>query len=107
MGLEEQDVPSEKQRPVVDEVALRAAGITEKELSIILAFGKSEEWIVLKKLLKFYNFQSMIALRSHSTTLEWMRHHQGRIGQMNELANFIEVDLAEWYNARTRSKGAR
>lgn len=90
-------------KPPIDEEGLRAAGISAKELDLINAFRLSMEWDALKKLLKFFRFQSDLALRAPSTPDVWIRHHQGRIAQMNEFANFIESDLQEWYKDRKRS----
>ena len=87
----------------IDERGLASAGISGKELQLLNAFRSSQEWEVVKKLLKYFRFQSDLALRSPMTTEPWIRHHQGRLGQMNEFANFIETDLAEWYTKRARS----
>lgn len=106
--MNEDDVPTkEAGKPAVDEQGLRAAGITAEEIKVLVAFRESLDWNVLKKLLKYHRFQSDVALRNIGSSMEMIRHHQGRIAELNELTNFVEVDLPGWYTARTRSKGGR
>lgn len=107
MDLDEADKKSDSAKPAIDDKALRAAGIDSEELKILVAFQQSVEWSVMKKLLKYHRFQSDVALRNPRSSMEDIRHHQGRIGELNELTNFVETDLPQWYNAPTRSKGGR
>jgi hypothetical protein len=108
-GIVEGDPPeiSTKFKPSVDEDGLRSAGISSKEIEILVAFRQSAEWAVVKKVLKYHKFQSDVALRNPRSTLDEMRHHQGRIGELNEFTNFVEQDLPEWYNSRAAKKAGR
>lgn len=98
---------SGKFKASVDEDGLRAAGISSKEIEILVAFRGSPEWAVVKKLLKYHKFQSDVALRNPRSSLDDIRHHQGRIGELNEFTNFVEQDLPEWYNSRAAKKAGR
>lgn len=98
---------NEKFKPSVDEEGLRQAGISAKEIEVLVAFAQSAEWGVLKKLLRYHRFQSDVALRNPRSALDDIRHHQGRIGELNELTNFVEIDLPEWYNSRAAKKAGR
>lgn len=94
-------------KPAIDDSALHQAGIGDEDVAILVAFQASGEWQILQKLMKYLKFQADLKLRSPLSTMEEIRHHQGRLGSLNELANLIEVDLPEWYKMGTRSKGGR
>lgn len=77
--------------------AVHVGALTKQEAQEILALRDTPVWGILKKLMVAMRKQSDISLRNPSTSLREMRIHQGRIGQINELVNFVEDDLPEWY----------
>jgi hypothetical protein len=91
----------------IDETSLQEAGISESDVGLLVAFAASEEWKILLKLMKSFNAKNEMMLRNPTSTLDWMRVAQGRIGQLNELANMISLDLPEWHNAPASKKAGR
>lgn len=76
-------------------------------MGILATFRETPAWGALLKFLKYSRRQSELKLRSPEASIEQLRYHQGCVGALNELADLIAVDLPEWYNSPTRSKGGR
>lgn len=98
---------AEKRKISVDDRALREAGITDDEITILATFHQTSAFFALMKFLKYSRRQSELKLRSPEASIEQLRYHQGCVGALNELADLIAEDLPEWYNNGTRSKGGR
>lgn len=96
---------TETTRPDDEIPAIYAANLTERDVGELIAFRQSVTWELLKKVMHAMRKQSDVGLRNPLATIDVLRNHQGRVGQINELVNFLEVDLPEWYNKRTTQKG--
>lgn len=82
-----------------DQAPERGYGLSENEIREIFNLAQSETWIALKKWLKQEAEKAGQQLRSFNTTEPAIRYMQGRLGALNELTNFVERDLREWYDS--------
>lgn len=98
---------SESRGDLIDNLR-KTTGMTEDEARDLAHFVSTPTWRPFVLLLRHLQSECDISLRAKSTSMEDVRHHQGRVAALNEMALLLRDDLPSCYKNRTaKQKGGR